>query len=162
MTADTHTIPPILAAALDAHDAGLSVVRVRNDGTKRPVGEWKALQTQRADRDTVARWFTGTTHGLGVICGAVSGDLEMLELEGRFMDQLGSTAFRKAMDDAGLALLLRRLVNGFMVVSPSGGRHFYYRVDGEAGPNTKLARRPATDYQIFIHHTKIILPWNHF
>lgn len=142
---------PILTAALDAHDAGLSVVRVRNDGSKRPVGEWKALQTVRADRATVAKWFTGTAHGFGVICGAVSGDLEMLELEGRFMEEHGSADFRKAMTDAGLALLLRRLINGFMVISPSGGRHFYYRVAGEAGPNTKLARRPATTKELAVN-----------
>lgn len=150
---DPHPVLPLLHAALDAHDAGLSVVRVRNDGTKRPVGEWKALQTQRADRDTVTQWFTGTAHGLGVICGAVSGDLEMLELEGRFMDEHGSGTFREAMNAAGLALLLRRLINGFMVNSPSGGRHFYYHVDGEAGPNTKLARRPATGDELAANPT---------
>lgn len=144
VSAEPHPMSPILGAALDAHDAGLSVVRVRNDGSKRPVGEWKAYQTQCPDRETVAYWFSGTAHGLGVICGAVSGDLEMLELEGRFMTEFGSAKFAAAMETAGLALLLRRLVNGFMVCSPSGGRHFYYRVAGEAGPNTKLARRPAT------------------
>lgn len=148
MTPDPTAMSPILAAALDAHDAGLSVVRVRNDGSKRPVGEWKGYQTQRADRATVEQWFTNTGHGLGVICGAVSGDLEMLELEGRFVTEHGTKAFVKAMTDAGHELLLRRLINGFMVVSPSNGRHFYYRVDGEANPNTKLARRPATDEEL--------------
>lgn len=139
---------PILAAALDAHAAGLSVVPVRADGTKRPAGEWKQYQAQRADRAQVERWFAGTGHGLGIICGAVSGDLEMLELEGRFMVEHGSNSFRDAMKAAGLELLLGRLVNGFMVISPSDGRHFYYRVAGEADPNTKLARRPATDDEL--------------
>jgi len=124
------------------------VVRVRTDGSKRPVGEWKGYQTQRADRATVEQWFTNSAWGLGVICGAVSGDLEMIELEGRFVSEQGTKAFVKAMTDAGLELLLRRLVNGFMVVSPSDGRHFYVHVDGEAGPNTKLARRPATPEEL--------------
>ena len=135
---------PILTAALDAYDAGLSVIPVRNDGSKRPSQAWKQFQVERADRDTVADWFTNTNLGLGVICGAVSGDLEMLELEGRFIDEVGTQRFKDAAKDAGIALLLSRLVNGFMVVSPSNGRHFYYRVAGEAEPNTKLARRPST------------------
>lgn len=42
MTAD------ILAVALQAQQAGLSVVRVRNDGTKRPMGSWKQAQEQAA------------------------------------------------------------------------------------------------------------------
>lgn len=135
----------LLAVALDAWDHGLSVVRVRTDGSKRPVGEWKAYQTERADRPVVEEWFTHGNHGLGVICGAVSGDLEMLELEGRFITDIGSQAFKDAAKEAGLALLLSRLINGYMVISPSNGRHFYYRVDGEAAPNTKLARRPGAD-----------------
>ena len=139
---------PILVAALDAWDHGLSVVRVRSDGSKRPVGEWKAYQTDRAERAVVQEWFAHGNHGLGVICGAVSGDLEMLELEGRFIAEIGTQAFKDAAKAAGLELLLSRLVNGFMVVSPSNGRHFYYRVDGEAAPNTKLARRPATDDEL--------------
>jgi hypothetical protein len=149
MTAVEQQSTPILAAALDAIAAGLSVLPVRADGTKRPVGEWKKYQTQRATVEQVTQWFTGTGYGLGVICGAISGDLEMLELEGRFMDELGADGFRNAMRAAGLELLLQRLINGFMVVSPSGGRHFYYKVaDAAAEPNTKLARRPATDTEL--------------
>lgn len=135
----------LLAAALDAWDAGLSVIPVRNDGTKRPTQAWKQYQVTRADRDTIADWFTNTNLGLGVICGAVSGDLEMLELEGRFVAEIGTASFKEAADTAGLAHLLKRLINGFMVYSPSDGRHFYYRVDGgEAVGNRKLAARYAT------------------
>lgn len=139
------TISTTIASALDAWDAGMSVIRVRTDGTKRPAGEWKQYQTDRAERDTVQQWFADGRHGLGVICGAVSGDLEMLELEGRFITDIGAQAFRDAAKAAGLELLLSRLINGFMATSPSGGRHFYYRVAGEATHNQKLARRPGPD-----------------
>lgn len=139
---EARPVDHILASALDAWDAGMSVLRVRTDGTKRPVGEWKQYQTERAPRDLVQQWFDDGHHGLGVICGAVSGDLEMLELEGRFISDIGTQAFKDAAHKAGLALLLARLVNGFMVTSPSNGRHFYYRVAGEATHNQKLARRP--------------------
>jgi hypothetical protein len=135
---------PILDAALAAHDAGLCVVRARTDGTKRPVGEWKQYQAQRPTRDEVEQWFAGGHTGMGVICGAVSGDLEMFELEGRFCEDGGTKTFTARMHSAGLELLLKRLVNGFHTISPSGGRHFIYHVDGSVDGNTKLARRPAT------------------
>lgn len=134
----------LLVAALAAHDAGLSVVRVRADGTKAPAGQWKQYQSSRAERAVVEEWFTPPAlAGLGVICGAVSGDLEMIELEGRLMADDGSRRFATACRRAGLELLLRRLVNGFAVSSPSGGLHLYYRVDGPAVGNTKLARNAA-------------------
>lgn len=142
MTQAALNMDSTLTSALDAVNHGISVVRVRNDGTKRPVGEWKQYQTERADVDTVTGWFRTSRYGVGVVCGAVSGDLEMLELEGRFMADIGSERFKQACRDAGLLLLLSRLINGFMVTSPSNGRHFYYRVQGEALANTKLANRP--------------------
>lgn len=137
-----------LAAALAAYDAGLCVVRVAVDGTKKPLGQWKQYQSQRPNRDEVAGWFASGHPGMGVICGAVSDDLEMLELEGRFMEADGGRRFTKACRDAGLELLLKRLVNGYHTVSPSGGRHFLYRVKGELDGNTKLARRH--DYETLI------------
>lgn len=137
--------PNILEAALAAHDAGLCIVRVAADGTKKPLGTWKRYQTERPDRDTVASWFADGHPGMGVICGAVSGNLEMLELEGRFATEANRKRFVKAMNDAGLELLLKRLVNGYHTVSPSEGRHFVYRVDGPIDGNTKLARDAANE-----------------
>jgi hypothetical protein len=139
---------PMLTAALDAYDNGLCVVKAQADGSKRPIGEWKQYQSQRPSREQVVAWFANEHPGMGVICGAVSGDLEMFELEGRFCTEIGTKVFAEAMKAAGLELLLRRLVNGFMTVSPSDGRHFLYRCEGAVDGNTKLARRPATDDEI--------------
>lgn len=144
MTAVDDAAPNMLVEALAAHDAGLCVVRVRADGSKVPIGSWKQYQTERPDRETVRRWFADGHPGMGVICGAVSGNLEMFELEGRFVADGGTKLFAKAMREAGLELLLKRLVNGFMVISPSDGRHIYHRVDGDPLGNTKLACIPAT------------------
>lgn len=140
--------PDTLAAALTAHDAGLCVVRVSTDGLKKPLGKWKQYQTERPARELIEQWFAGGHPGLGVICGAVSGNLEMLELEGRFMHEIGSDAFKAAIADAGLDLVFQRLARGYQVASPSGGFHFIYRVDGPIDGNTKLARRPATDEEL--------------
>ena len=130
----------MLEAALAAHDAGLSVVRVAVDGTKQPVGRWKEYQSARADRDTVEGWFAGGHAGLGVICGQVSGGLEMFEFEGRALEDGTADAFREAMKAAGLDALLRRIMLGYREVTPSGGRHLLYRC-AEISGNTKLARR---------------------
>lgn len=130
----------MLVAALDAYDNGLCVVRAKVDGTKAPLGQWKQYQQHRPTRDEVASWFANGHAGMGVICGAVSGDLEMFELEARFVQRHTTKGFLKAMRAAGLELLLKRMVNGLCIISPSDGRHFIYRVDGPADGNTKLAR----------------------
>lgn len=131
--------PDILAAALAAHDAGLCVIRARTDGTKAPFGKWEQCQHQRPSREEVAGWFGNGHPGLGVVCGNVSGDAEMFELEGRFMAEHGHE-FKRRIAEAGLELLFQRLINGYQMESPKGGRNFLYRVDGPVDGNTKLAR----------------------
>lgn len=135
----------MLAAALAAHDAGLCVVRAATDGTKKPVGSWQKWQTQRPSRQQVIEWFSSSHAGMGAICGEVSGGLEMFELEGRFVAADGRGQFGARMKEAGHEFLWRKLLDGLVVVSPSDGRHFVYRVDGPVDGNTKLARSANSD-----------------
>jgi len=94
----------VLSAALEAYDAGLSVIRVADDGSKKPKAEripadcphpkcvekladndewgWCHRQHAPAERHEIVAAFGGGWGGLGIVCGAVSGGLEMLELEG--------------------------------------------------------------------------------
>jgi putative DNA primase/helicase len=62
------------------------VLPAANDGSKAPYpngSRWKHWQTDRPEEDQLAEWFGDNRYtGLGVVCGAVSGGLEMLELEG--------------------------------------------------------------------------------
>jgi hypothetical protein len=44
--------------------------------------------------------------------------------------------------NAGLSDVWDRINNGYVEVTPSGGLHWLYRIDGEVPGNTKLARRP--------------------
>jgi hypothetical protein len=130
----------MLRLALEAYDAGLCVVRAKADGSKRPDGQWRQYQAERPSREQVASWFKDGHPAMGTICGAVSGDLEMFELEGRFVEKYTISDFKQRMKDAGLELLLARLTNGIITQSPSGGWHFLYRItDGQADGNTKLA-----------------------
>lgn len=138
----------ILDAALAWQAVGASVVRVSTDGSKRPLGAWKQYQHQRSDADTLRGWFTGGHPGVGVVTGAVSGNLEMLELEGRAMAVGLMAQMRDLADASGLLEILDRVLSGYAEFTPTGGFHLYYRVDGPVAGNTKLARRPATDDEL--------------
>lgn len=142
----------VSTAALALHDAGLAVVRVKEDGTKRPIGEWKQYVAEgatREDRTTIEKWFSNGHRGVGVICGAISGNLELFELEGRAFSEGVADAFLESLRDHGLYELWERIYQGYSETSPSGGLHVLYRVtDGPAAGNTALARRPCTPEEL--------------
>ena len=125
--------------AQQAVDHGISVVPARMDGTKRPVGEWKQYQLRHAAGDQLDRWFTDQQEAIGVVCGKVSGGLEMLEFEGRAVARGLGTQWKKTLLADGHAELYRRVIDGYSERTPSGGIHIFYRCDEVEG-NKKLAR----------------------
>jgi Bifunctional DNA primase/polymerase, N-terminal len=138
-----------LSAAYDAarlaHDAGLCVVPPREDGTKRPQGNWKRYQIGRSTPDDLKNWYSlDGMAGVGLICGSVSGHLEMLELEGRAVAEGLKERFRELADAVGLGELLTRIGHGYTEKTPGGGLHLLYRCAEPVAGNTKLASRPAT------------------
>lgn len=139
-------------AALTWYDAGCNVIPIRADGTKRPAVEWGALQKQRVSQDWVeAAFIQQPKAGIGVICGAVSNNLEMLELEGRACNSLAFDAIRFEAQARGIEALWDSLIlDGYAEWTPSGGIHFLYRIaDSHPVPgNTKIARRPATPEEL--------------
>ncbi|MGW5852131.1 phage/plasmid primase, P4 family [Streptomyces sp. NPDC055254] len=138
----------MLNAALALHAAGLSVVSVRADGSKRPLGDWKAAQAERATEEEVRAWFANGHPGVGVVCGGVSGGMELLELEGRAVEEGVLAQLVDILANSGMAELWQRLATGWLERSPSGGLHFHYRVAGGAPGNTKLASRLARDEEL--------------
>lgn len=136
-----------LHAAQELAAAGLSVVPVVIDGSKRPAGDWKERMAIRAGHAQLDTWFaTEGRHGLGVVTGTISGHLEMAEVEGRGADRLPEIA--ALANDTGLGELWTRLCAGWLEQSPSGGWHWFYKLalpEGEKFPgNTKIASRPST------------------
>lgn len=133
----------LLTVALSMADAGLAVIPIKADGTKAPAVRWKTYQDTAPNSAELQRWFgrpaaAGSYQGLGIVTGY--SNVEMLEVEGRaadLADQLG-----ERLTDSGLGPLWARLITGWMELSPSGGFHWLFRVDGPARPNTKLACRP--------------------
>ncbi|MFF5291826.1 phage/plasmid primase, P4 family [Paractinoplanes globisporus] len=138
------------AAALAWYDAGCSVIPVRADGSKAPRMSWRRYQSERATREQVREWFSGAPPGLAVLCGGVSGGLEMLELEGRAVAEGLARQLVELVSAAGLDELWQRIaVDGYAERTPSGGVHLIYRVQGAAvGRNLKLARRPASEAEL--------------
>ena len=133
----------ILQAALDFYDAGVSVIPAKEDGSKAPITSWKQYQVTMADREQIASWFSGSATGIGVITGAVSGNLEMLEMEGRAVNSGLLDEARELAHNSGLGELWEIISNGYVEFTPSGGLHWLYRIADEPVPgNTKLARRP--------------------
>jgi putative DNA primase/helicase len=151
----------LLDAAEAFHQAGCSVIPARPDGSKAPAAYWKKYTRQRATLDELRTWLTYGGHdGVGVICGTISAPegayLEMLELEGRATGEGIIEALAAALADHGLSDLWARVTGGYLEVTPSGGLHLLYRVDGEPRGNTKLARRPARDDELTDDEAKIL------
>lgn len=141
----------IFEEALEWHALGYTPMPLAIDGSKRPwVDDWRTF-TENPPTTTDIRAIFGrreNTQGLGLLCGRGSGGLEMLELEGRAVKEGLLTSYAAALTDNGFGDLWQRVNSGYVELTPSGGMHWYYRVDGEPMPNTKIARRPATPAEL--------------
>lgn len=131
------------------YEGGCSVVPIRTDGSKRPVMEWKRHQEARPSLTEVQTWWrptAGPTLGVAVICGQVSGNLEMLEIEGRATsaEHLERVAYQCHL--RGIGDLWNGLQLAYCEWSPSGGMHLLYRISDHPVPgNTKLAQNRANE-----------------
>ena len=135
----------IYLAALQLTKEGISVVPVSVDGSKKPAPfTWRKYQEERPTTQELIDWFgKGTQQGVGAICGGVSGNLEMLELEGRAVAAQIHIQAKDMAENSGLGDLWQKIQDGYCEVTPSGGIHWLYRIkDGQVPGNQKLARRP--------------------
>ncbi|MFJ8154843.1 DUF927 domain-containing protein [Streptomyces sp. NPDC094468] len=138
------------AAARELHDAGLCVLPIKADGTKAPdVRSWTPYKLDRSTPDDHDQWFGGDRpHGIAVVYGAVSGNVEMLEFEGLALREGLLDAVTEIMDGSGLGEAWAAVLGGWATESPSGGRHYRVRVEGADVPgNTKLASRLAEEHE---------------
>jgi putative DNA primase/helicase len=132
-------VTPLLDVALAWHDAGATVLPAAADGTKRPAVAWADYQQQRPTRQQVTAWAANAA-GIGLVCGAASGNLEMLELEGPAVAEQIHMQLRELLEETGHADLWAKLTT-YAELTPGGGLHWLYRVDGPVPGNRKLARR---------------------
>lgn len=125
-----------LEYALAAAEAGLCVVPPREDGSKRPLVEWADLQTERPHIERIKTWYSQRRSGMGFVCGATSGNLELFD----FDDHAAYEQFRELAVAEGMGDLVERIEDGYLEETPSNGVHWLYRCSEISG-NKKLARR---------------------
>lgn len=124
-------------------NAGFSIIPIRADGSKRPLVEWQQYQHRLPTREEVDRWFADDKKvGVAVICGAVSGNVEMTEIEALAADRNTMESIELACESHGVLDVWRLLLyGGYSERSPSGGVHLIYRLADNLVPgNTKIAR----------------------
>lgn len=110
--------------------AGYSVIPIRSDGSKAPaIKSWKEYQDRIMTPKEIDRHFFDGC-GVAIVCGPISGNLEVIDVEGRAKVK----ELVELIDEAVPGLL----VNLPQVRTPSGGLHIY--VHGPTiGSNQKLA-----------------------
>ena len=75
------TSPPLYSAAVRYLEGGLSLIPT-DPRTKVPVTPWKNYQTRPPTIEELTGWFiTESFRGLGIVCGAASGGLEILDFD---------------------------------------------------------------------------------
>lgn len=123
------------SAARRAREADLCVLPAKREGNdKWPTVSWKKYQEQLPSTEQVSRWFKKPCDAMCIVCGAVSGNLEIIDFDlgGEAMAQWSSAVDAIAPD------LLNRLV---IESTPSGGCHVIYRCAEPVAGNLKLALR---------------------
>jgi len=121
--------------------AQLSVIPTKEDKTP-ALPTWKPYQSQRIKEEAVDSLFN-TAKGLGIICGAVSDNLEVIDVDCKY-DITGSLWEELiGLVEDNLPDLYKSLV---IAKTVKGGYHIYYRCSSIAR-NLKLSNRSTNDQE---------------
>ena len=144
---------PVYDAAIAYLDAGWAPTPLRD---KIPTQKrWTALRPSKPD--CWSWWVEDRHNGVGVVCGRISGNLLVVDIESELVaDQKRMGSVIQAAEAAGVAGLLTRCFTSSASTTPSGGRHLYFKViDTEVVPgNEKLAFRGSGDTAILLVETR--------
>ncbi len=125
----------VLATTARAYqNAGLCVLPARMPEKRPAVGTWKDYQARLPTAAEVEAWFSNPHQACCLICGSVSGNLELLDFDcaGESFNAWSQLVLAEAPG------LLDRLV---VETSPSGGWHVVYRSADPVCGSVKLASR---------------------
>ena len=143
-------------AAADYLAAGLCVLPAHR-AAKRPAikGKWEPFKKRLPTEAEVHAWFANAQDGLCLVCGAVSGNLEMLDFD--FAGERFEP-WRAKVEAAAPGLLAKLVVE----TTQSGGWHAVYRSDADICGNLKLAqrKRPVIDDEVRLNeagHEVVVL-----
>lgn len=129
---------------------GLSIIPVRdkkqgNFAAKTPYKSWRESQTVKLSESILWQQMEDyKTEAVAIVCGKVSGDLEVIDVDVKYRDGIGAELFSE------IKAIRPDLFDKLRVhKTPSGGYHILYRIaDGEASGNQKLAGRPKTETEL--------------
>ncbi len=129
----------VYETARQAAAAGISIVPIRNNGTKQPaLSGWREYQKRRANSRELKHWFSSAGPGIAFITGAVSGNLEALDFDSQLIFEAWLHCVQQ---DEALASLYDHVSWGYLESTPAGGKHLLYRCDETVERNQKLACR---------------------
>ncbi len=116
--------------------AGLSAIPVKDDGSKRSAGPWKKYTKERATDATAKRWGK-KYRGIAIIGGAVSGNLEILDIDDPGLVE----PFEQALEAASPGLLskLTKISTPRRDEQGRSGAHYPARYEVRVGGSMKLA-----------------------
>jgi hypothetical protein len=130
----------ILSAALAYADLGLSVIPL--DGKRPALKTWTQYHRKRADVQTLRTWTFGN---VGIVCGAVSGNLVVLDLDG-------------AAGYAAFTVTFPTLAQTYTVASGGGvGRHVYFYAD-TLPPSVKAMNTPIGHIEVCGDGRQVVAP----
>ena len=134
----------ILDAVRSAHQFGLCLLPVAEDGSKRPDvgGTWRAFQVRRPTVEDMRAFDFAARAGCGLVAGAVVGHRECWDFDCADVYQ----AFVAAADACGLGDVVQRIVAGYEDQTPGGGRRWIVAYpESVEWKDCTLARRPGRD-----------------
>jgi hypothetical protein len=119
--------------AQDYLSAGLSVIPIRNDGTKAPaIAKWEHLKLAALQKNDIQTHF-GEDVGIGIIGGAVSGNLEIIDFDDpTLFEPWVAQVKQDGGAEFGKSLVIHQTPNGY---------HVLYRCEQPVQGNQKLAKR---------------------
>jgi len=121
-------------------DKGISLIPIKADGSKSPAIVWKEYQGRTPTSPELNDWFgNGKNYGIAIICGPISGDLELLD----FDEPSVYPQWYELVKNENATLLDKLTI----IKTPSDGFHAIYRCVAVEG-NQKLAQRIGKEQKI--------------
>ena len=129
--------PSVMQSAQQYIQAGISIIPIKRDGSKRPpLKEWNSYRERLATDAELRDWFgRKVPHGIATVCGHISGNLEVIDF-----DEEAAAIFPqwRALVEAEAPGLWARLAIVRTPRTPNG-YHVRYRTSGIVPVTTKLA-----------------------
>ena len=110
--------------------AGLAVLPADKVRKYPVLSGWKRYQEELPTESEVHAWFSNHHNALCIVCGKVSGNLEIIDFDNQ--GELFPAWLEKIPSDLKAKLVIEK--------TPSGGYHVAYRCNDEVCGNIKLAQ----------------------